>query len=145
VTLLNFDTELDVQGVSAMVVQTSAPAITETVTIHQQPSQRVQYVGKPDSDWAWDDLRDYVVREIEQRFGVFPRDSKKEYGIFHAFCGRWGDQAPAIARFAFEVEDGRWAGAPISINRFCRNSDDYFASIIAKRIAEAEANKITVW
>jgi hypothetical protein len=142
-TLLNFDTDLDAQGVASMVVRTTAPVVTETVTVHQQPSQRTQYVAKPEETWAWDDLRDYVVREIEQRFGVFPRDSKKEYGIFHAFCGRWADQAPAIARFAFEVEDGRWAGAPISINRFCKNSDPFFAEVIAKRLAEAAP--ITDW
>src|SRR5690606_17511487 len=86
------------------------------------------------SEWEWSDLRDYVVYEIEERFGPFPRESAKEVGIFKAFMKRWGADAQAIAKYAFEVENGRWRGAPISIYRFCQNSDPYFAVPIMERI-----------
>ena len=136
----NFDTELDRQGVARLV--TSAPTTTrtmtvieETVTVTRQPSMTSKaYVGK--TDWGWDDLRDYVVGQIEERFGAFPRDSRKEAGIFKSFLSRYPDKAQQIARFAFEVSDGRWKGSPISVNRFCRGSDPYFADVIAERLAD---------
>lgn len=128
----NFDTELDRQGVTRMV--TSNVVIEESVRVIPRPSESRAYLGK--SDWEWDDLRDYVVAQIEQRFGVFPRDSRKEASIFKSFLGRWGQQAQQIARFAFEVEDGYWKGSPVSVNRFCKASDPYFSEVIARRLAE---------
>lgn len=129
-TLRNFDTELDTMGV-ARIVTTAPVVVTEHVTV--RPSERRAYVAK--DEWGWDDLRDYVVAEIEARFGPFPRTSAKEYGIFTAFLNRWGaERAQAIARHAFEVCDGRWAGAPISINRFCKGSDPFFAEPISQRL-----------
>jgi hypothetical protein len=35
-----------------------------------------------------------------------------------------------IAKFAFEILDGRWRGAPVKITRFCKASDPYFAQPI---------------
>lgn len=128
----NFDTELDQQGVTRMVKTTSQVVIEETVRVIHRPSESKAYVGK--TDWTWSDLRDYVVGQIEERFGAFPRDSRKESGVFKSFLARWGDQAQPIARHAFEVADGRWGGAPISVNRFCKNSDPYFAAVIAERL-----------
>ena len=136
----NFDTELDRQGVSRMVA--TAPTVSTTVevvveeevSVIRRPSTSRAYLGK--SQWAWDDLRDYVVAEIEARFGAFPRDSRKEAGIFKSFLSRWPDQAAEIARYAFEVCDGRWGGAPISVNRFCKGSDPYFAEKIVARLVE---------
>jgi hypothetical protein len=77
--------------------------------------------------WEWEQLRDYVATQIEQRFGPFPRNPIKEASIFKSFVKRWGDQAPIIAKAAFEHYDGWWRGAPISITRFCKGSDDWFA------------------
>lgn len=136
----NFDTELDLHGVTKMVTTSTTSVVTEvvveeSVTVTRHPSTSRAYLGK--TEWAWDDLRDYVVAEIETRFGAFPRDSRKESGIFKSFLARWGSQAQAIARFAFEVEDGRWGGAPISVNRFCKGSDPYFAEKIVARLVES--------
>lgn len=133
-TLRNFDTELDQQGVSRLVKTTTEVMVEESVTVTPKRSESRAFVGK--TDWAWDDLRDYVVTNIEERFGPFPRDSRKESGIFKSFLARWGDQAQDIARYAFEAADGRWAGAPISVNRFCRNSDPYFAQVIVERLVD---------
>lgn len=115
----------------------SAPSVvTETVTA--APLSRARgYLTRPDSSWGWDDLRDYVVGQVEQRFGAFPRDLRKESSIFKSFLGRY-PQAVAIARYAFEVKDGYWSGAPISVNRFCKGSDPWFADIIAVRLAEVQ-------
>lgn len=129
--MLNIDTELDQQGTTRMVVETTV-AIEEKVEVVHRRSESRAFVAK--TEWAWDDLRDYVVHNIEERFGPFPRDARKEAGIFKSFLSRWGDQAQGIARYAFETVDGRWAGAPISVNRFCKNSDPYFAAVIAERL-----------
>lgn len=134
-TLRNFDTELDQQGVTRLVTTTTEVVVEESVRVVHKPSQLRAYLGK--TDWSWDDLRDYVVAQIEDRFGAFPRDARKESGIFKSFLARWGDKAQPIAQYAFEVTDGRWGGAPISVNRFCKGSDPYFAEKIAARLVES--------
>ena len=119
----------------------TAPALSveirEAVTVTPRPSQSRAFVAKTDDAWDWSDLRDYSIAQIEERFGPFPRDAKKEAGIFKSFLARHGEQASAIARFAFEVEGGYWAGAPISVNRFCKASDPYFADKIKPRLVDA--------
>lgn len=133
--LQNFDTDLDTAGVTSMV-KTVAPAVVETVTVRLKPSEKTAFVVSDEKDWAWDNLRDYVVAEIESRFGAFPRNFIREAAIFKSFLSRWGVAAPAIARSAFEVHDGMWKGAPVSVNRFCVGSDPYFAAPLAERIAD---------
>lgn len=130
--LRNFD-DVDTMPRQARVA-TPTVVVTETVTLTQRPSEARAFVAKDEASWGWDDLRDYVVAQIEQRFGVFPRDAKKEAGIFKAFLSRYGDKAPAIARYAFETCDGFWCGAPISVNRFCKGSDPYFGDKIVERL-----------
>lgn len=130
-SLMNFDTDLDRAGVTR---QTKVSVVTETVTAHRPTEARTFLLGQ-EASWDWRQLRDYVVAEIEVRQGpgTFER-GPREYGIFTAFCGRWGAQAGSIARYAFEVCDGMWRGQPISITRFTKNSDPYFASVIAERL-----------
>lgn len=131
--LMNFDTDLDQPGVTQI---TTAVEVEESVKIKHKPSVSREYLGK--AVWGWRDLRDYVVYEIQERHGAFPRDQRKEYGIFTSFVNRWGaEDAQAIARYAFEMLDGRWAGAPISIYRFCKGSDDFFARPILDYIEDA--------
>lgn len=84
--------------------------------------------------WTWEQLRDYVVQQIEQRWGARPRDPLKEAGIFKSFISRWGDQSQAIARAAFEVYGGSWNGAPVSVERFSKGSDRYFAELISQNL-----------
>lgn len=137
--LRNFDTILDQQGVSAITRTRNVvpPPVRERVTATVEPSASRGYVGKDPEQWSWSDLRDYVVAQVEERFGAFPRDSKKEYGIFKRFAEAWGARAGRIARYAFEVEGGYWLGAPISVYRFTKNSDPFFAEPISARLAEA--------
>ena len=75
-----------------------------------------------------------VVAEIERRGGDVVRNPKTEASIFKSFMTRWPENSVAIARAAFEVHDGMWRSAPISLNRFCKASDPYFAAIIAKNL-----------
>lgn len=84
---------------------------------------------EPWTDWR--QLRDYVCSGIEARVGAFPRNPIKEKAIFESFFVRWGDRAERIARYAVDVHGCWWASAPISINRFCKGSDPYFAEVIA--------------
>lgn len=125
----NFDTELDVRGVSRLVVSQQV-----TVTPHAPRSQAMAHVGKPDSEWQWGDLRDYVVHQIESRYGSFARMATKEYGIFSSFVSRWGVKAPAIARHAFETCSGEWRGKPVTVESFCKGSDPHFAQPISDRL-----------
>lgn len=115
------------------VVET-VPQVVETVTVTPVASTAAGFVMKPESAWGWQDLRDYVIREMEKRNNPQVRDPKKEASIFKGFLSRWGDKAPAIAKTAFEVHDGMWRNAPISVNRFCKASDQYFAAVIAERV-----------
>jgi hypothetical protein len=133
VTLLNFDTELD-HTIARKIVKKKPEVITPEVTEVKTaaPSTKTAFMTRSEDNWDWRDLRDYVVREIESRFGIFPRNLVKESGIFKSFCTRWGAKAPLIAKAVFEGHDGMWMGAPVSINRFTINSDPYFAEVIDK-------------
>ena len=84
--------------------------------------------------WTWEQRRDYVVGEITARWGARPRDPLKESGIFKGFVNRWGAQSEPIARAAFETYNGIWNGAPVSVERFSKGSDPYFAEVIAKSV-----------
>lgn len=139
VPLRNFDTILDQEGVASITRPRAIvpPPVRERVTVTPVAHTGRAFLAKPVEAWSWSDLRDYVVTQIEERFGPFPRDSKKEYGIFRRFAETWGDKAGRIAKYAFEVEGGCWLGAPISISRFTRNCDPYFAEVIVPRLAAA--------
>lgn len=144
--LLDFDSEvLTTRSDRVIQVITEVPLITERVTIHQQSPHA--FLAREETVWGWEDLRDYVASEITKRFGVFPRDPKKEYGIFTNFIIRWDGigkdgvathpgRSVAIAKFAFEVHDGRWKGAPVRFTRFCKGSDPYFAQPIVEYLAD---------
>lgn len=117
---------------AAPVARTAA--VTETVTVTQLPSESRTHLLKPVDQWGWSELRDYVVTAHEERFGPFPRDARKEYGIFTRFAKEWGGHAGAIAKYAFETCDGWWMNAPVTVNRFCKGSDPYFAKPIMDRL-----------
>lgn len=116
-------------------VVTEAPVVVEKVTVTRVRDTSAGYLTKPDAGWAWDDLRDYVVHEIEARHGAQARDFRKESGIFKGFLSRYGDQAVPIARLAFSpVFDGMWRSAPIAVTRFTKGSDPYFGDILLQRL-----------
>jgi hypothetical protein len=108
------------------------PVIQERV--HVTPVTGAAYLLKDDSQWTWEDLRDYVMGQIEAFHGPQLRNPTKEASIFKGFLKRHGGNAVAIARFAFEMQRGMWQRAPISVNRFCAGSDPYFANIISERL-----------
>lgn len=130
--MLNFDTDLDRAGVVRQVKTVSPSGMTETVTAHR-PSEARTFLLGDETSWGWREVRDYVVAEIERRGGSFER-GPKEFGIFAAFCGRHGTKAGPIARYAFEVCDGMWRQQPITVNRFCKGSDPFFAEVISERL-----------
>lgn len=109
-----------------------APVVQETVRV--TPVAGAAYLMKPDSQWTWEDLRDYVMGQIVAYHGPQLRNPVKEAGIFKGFMARYGDKAVGIARFAFEQQRGMWQRAPISVTRFCKGSDPYFADQIARRL-----------
>ncbi len=117
----------------APVTETVATVVTQTVTV--QPVAARSDLTKAESEWGWMELRDYVVNQIETRFGVFPRNAKKEYGIFNRYFTAYGADAIAVAKAAFEIHDGWWNSAPIRIERFCKGSDIYFHDKILAEIS----------
>lgn len=126
---------LDLPSAPVVVRVAQAPvAVVQQVTV-SRPSESVGFAMRPDAEWGWDDLRDYVIREIEKRHGPQLRDSKKEAAIFKSFMQRYPDKAVAIAKSAFgPVHDGMWRNAPIAIQRFCKGSDPYFADVLVQRL-----------
>lgn len=130
--MLDFDVPLN-QTKTPQTIQ-AAPQVVETIRVMPNKSQG-HLSGRPVSEWNWSDLRDFIIESIEQRHGPQVRDPKKEAGIIKSFISRWGiEQAHAIARAAFDVHDGMWRNAPITITRFAKGSDPYFASVIAENI-----------
>jgi hypothetical protein len=92
----------------------------------------------PPEDWSWEQLRDYVLRAVAERHGPQPRrETPQVNSIFKSFVTRWGRNAGPIARFAFEQQDGYWRSAPVTITRFTKGNDDYFAGPISERLAHA--------
>ncbi len=110
----------------------ATPVVQETVRI--TPVAGAAYLMKPDAEWSWEDLRDYAMGQIVLFHGPQVRNAVKEAATFRGFMARYGDKAVGIARFAFEQQRGMWQRAPISVSRFCRGSDPYFADVIAKRL-----------
>lgn len=93
------------------------------------------HLARTDEDWTWRDLRDYVIDHLGKLHGDLHRDPLKESGIFKSFLKRWGDQAPAIARYAFEECGGKVDGDWVKLTSFCRNSDPFFAEPISQRLS----------
>lgn len=127
-----------VQGTLFPVNEIEVPTVgveVAPVTDRLRPNQSHTHFAVPMEQWTWRELRDYVVDEIENRFGIFTRDPLKEAGIFKGFVKRWGQNAGAIARYAFTVCDGLWHDSPVTVFRFAQGSDAHFASIIAESLA----------
>jgi hypothetical protein len=135
-TLMNFDNEIDLPKKSAVVVTTVVPEIVSTVSVSPVRDVMPSSTHLLTSNWDWRQLRDYVITEIEKRFGVQPRlQATREASIFKSFLTRFPDGlAVRIAQFAFDVEDGWWSGAPIAVTRFCVASDEFFARPIVERL-----------
>lgn len=108
------------------------PTIRETV--RATPVASAAYLMKADEDWTAEDLRDYVMTQVERFHGPQLRNVMKETAIFKSFLSRYGAKAAPIARFSFEVQRGIWHRAPITATRFCKGSDEYFANVIAERL-----------
>lgn len=137
--LLFFPSPVDTQQQAEPVVlrvHTPVPVITEEVVIRSVAPAPTAHLAVGDDAWSWQELRSYVVRSIEATIGLFPRDELKEAAIFKAFCSRWPEDAPAIARYAFETMNGYWKGAPVGVTRFCKASDEYFGVPIVKALRE---------
>ncbi len=134
----NFETELDKAGVNRIVKQTSV-VIREEVTVTKRQHHKT-YLASTGEAWTWRQLRDYVENQIESRFGPIERDANwtvRTAGVFKGFVNRWGDKAPAIARYAFERCDGEWMNEPVSVSRFTKGNDPYFAHPISLRMLDA--------
>lgn len=131
--MINFMSELDRSFTTSEPQQQTPVTVTQTITV-RRPETGATHLVVQSSAWTWENLRDYVVSRIESISGPFPRDPLREKAIFSGFINRWGAQAGPIAKFAFETMNGRWKGAPISVSRFCKGSDPYFACEIAQRL-----------
>jgi hypothetical protein len=129
-------TLLDLDFDPIVPLPTPTPAITISDDGPRQASSAAAFLAKPRDDWDWGDLRDYVIREIEKRHGPQVREPMKEKAIFGSFIKRHGAaQSVAIAEFAFDLSNGMWQSAPISVNRFCKASDPFFADPIKQRLS----------
>lgn len=138
--MLNFETDTDRARQHGDVrITTSAPRIRETLTVTAPAprEQRTTDIGKRAAEWSAEDLQAYVVRQIEDRTGAFPKDPVRLNATFKGFLTRYGADAGPIAVAAFETYQGRWKGSPISWQRFCKGSDPYFGDEIRERLNTA--------
>ncbi|MEU6362256.1 hypothetical protein [Streptomyces albidoflavus] len=120
------------------------PPATPLITLLQQETRGVGRATVPQAttdlldtpeNWSWKQLRDYVLRAIAERQGAQPPgDEIRQQAIFRSFADRWGALAGPIARFAFEQQDGFWRSAPVTVTRFTKGADPYFAQPIAERL-----------
>lgn len=132
--MINFQTALDKSPTSTLVVSVPTVTVTTRRPEGKANEKRTHLVSTSDT-WTWQQLRDYVVEQIEARSGKFPRNLAAEAGIFKRFMGKYEDgMAARIARFAFDNCDGMWKGSPVGITRFCKNSDPYFGDPIQDRL-----------
>jgi hypothetical protein len=116
--------------------QLDLPEVPVEQSSHRSPipsSQGRMFLASS-GPWSWEALRDYVVVSIERRWGPFERNPMTEYRIFTSFLKRWGPKAEPISRYVFEIRDGLWRGSPVTIYRWTKGSDPYFASVIADRL-----------
>lgn len=90
--------------------------------------------SKPAEEWTDRDLRLYVVTEIERRFGKWERNFVTEASTFKRFHKDWGVRGVKMAQYLFDTLDGWWQGQPVTVNRFCRGADPYFAVPLADRM-----------
>lgn len=117
------------------VINQQAPASHQRLVTAPTGATGSQYLLKPPLEWGWEDLRDYVVTEATNRFGEQLRDPVKEASIFKSFISRYGVQrAVLVAMAAFEIHGGTWASAPITVTRFCKRSDPFFADVILSQV-----------
>lgn len=143
-TLTLIEDDIEVQRVSYS--RSTPPAPKEPIERADQiarKSDRQTHIAIERLDWGPEQVRDYVIEQIEQRFGPTPRDPRKEKSVFSSFCQRYEGDASRIAIAAFDICDGWWNNAPISINRFCKGSDPYFGDVIRDRLPEEGG--ITDW
>lgn len=117
------------------ILQESPVAVTQEVTVSKAPIADSAYLLKQREHWTWSDLRDYVVTEATRRFGPQIRNPQKEAGIFKGFISRHGiADAVSVAQAAFEIYEGTWRSAPITVSRFTKGNDPYFAEVILARL-----------
>lgn len=123
---LDIEDDEGYEAVEVTVSQAEAPRVElESVTHLMVESQ----------NWSWEQLRDYTLGQIQALHGPQPRNPVKEKAIFQSFIDRWGpSNASSIAKYAFEISHGMWQRAPISVNRFTKNSDPFFAQVIATQL-----------
>lgn len=123
--------------------QLSLAGVRQSVTISEQveisPLGPASYMLKPDHEWGWEELRDYVVDQVEHHFGLFPRNLPQEVSVMKSFMERFGHNAPRIARCAYEVHKGYWGGAPVRLTRFARASDEWFARVILAQLPQEQS------
>jgi hypothetical protein len=119
-------------------VPTSSEVAVEPV-LHRPQARRTEvepssWLLKPEAEWGWQELRDYIIAQSIRRHGAVPRNPVKEASIVKAFMERWGDIAIPIAKRAFDGSDGVWHRAPVRIEHFAKASDDYFAAHLAVEV-----------
>lgn len=116
-------------------VQQAPAVVTQAVATSKTSTSESAYLLKQADQWTWEDLRDYVVTEATKRFGPQIRNPAKESGIFKGFINRHGiADAVLVAQAAFEVYEGTWRSAPITVTRFTKGNDPYFAQVILARL-----------
>jgi hypothetical protein len=82
-------------------------------------------------------LGEYIATETARLLG--PQLPNYRAGeIIAGFCERFGADAMAICRQVFDVHNGMWRGAPVTILRFQEHHDEYFAYPLLQEVRSAQ-------
>jgi hypothetical protein len=134
-----YDGPATAQAIPTARSATTVPLVTTRATA--TPIVPAAHLIKRSEQWNPEDLRDYIAARLTEfnPTAAARRNPAMEMAICKAFCERWGDQAPRIARYAFEFAKGWWNNSPIDFRRFSKASDAYFANVIVGRLPQATA------
>jgi hypothetical protein len=77
-----------------LTVEEAVRMVREEVGIQPQGPSKTTHIALADEQWGWEQLRDYVVTQIEKVNGIFPRNRITEKAIFTSFAKRWGSRRP---------------------------------------------------
>ena len=84
---------MDFHGQQLSLFPAEAPSSGQQVVVEVTESVKFVHARgahnfKPDEEWGWEELRDYVVERMTALWGPFPRQLAKEKSIFSSFVTR---------------------------------------------------------
>jgi len=118
----------------AIPAQETCTTLSSSVTLTDVSLAQAARCARTLEAWTSDDVYAYTLEELLRVHGPqLPSLGTDEHfrKIMDEFCERFGIPAAArIVRAVFEVYNGMWQGAPLTILRFTPGHDSFFSDQI---------------